>query len=174
MAVEIYQMKNIVSIQLQIGVLMMWWDKKFTYVLLVIFVLLCNACSGAGSISSGNQQMIDEEKTPPFYGTFLKIQGSYVEIPVGNIIGGNFESKNEIPETSDSQPIIFHWHPNVDLNNLLFGDLDGDIIEVTVSPKEDGVLEIQPRSPLYPGTFCLVQGDPFDYFLDAWCFSVSN
>jgi hypothetical protein len=153
----------------------MWWTKKFEYGLLIMFILLCTACSGAGSSSSGNKQMVEEEKTPPYYGTFLKIQGRFVEIPLGSMGGGNFESSSDIPTTSDSQPIIYHWHPNVDLNNLLFGDLDsGDIIAVTVTPKEDGVLEIQPRSPLYSGTYCFVQGDPLAFFLNAWCFSVSN
>ena len=38
----------------------MWWTKKFAYGLLIIFVLLCTACSGTGLISSADKQKVEQ------------------------------------------------------------------------------------------------------------------
>ena len=38
----------------------MWLVKKFSYVVLIVLVLLCAACSGVGVISSADKQKVEQ------------------------------------------------------------------------------------------------------------------
>ena len=51
---------------------------------------------------------------------------------------------------------------------------EGERIEYSVTPEENGILEITPRERLEQGTYCIIQGDPLGtpFSLPTWCFRV--
>jgi len=76
----------------------MWWTKKFEYGLLIMFILLCTACSGAGLINSADKQKV-EESVRDEYGYLVssgRIRASSYELDQIKIIGKGSNSREDV------------------------------------------------------------------------------
>lgn len=111
---------------------------------------------------------------PPYFGVFLEEDGELVEMV-------QFRGKPDsptatgIPSTSNPEPVIVMWNPDVVLEFLNMSSLTGaGQISYNVSPREGDILEIRPVQSLANDTYCLTQGDPLLPFqsLSNWCFRV--
>ena len=91
---------------------------------------------------------------PPHHGAFLKKGRSFVEMEQHGL-ERPLPSDEGVPHTSDKQPLIVVWDPDVIPRFLV---LSGGKFDMT--SKEDGVLELRPREPLSPGMYCLSAGHP--------------
>ncbi len=112
-------------------------------------------------------------RKPSHYGVFLKQGGSFREMEQGS----GAPPKTGIPETSDRQPVVVLWVPNVDLSFLIMTEGiggTGSQVNYVLVPKGDDILELKPRGSLSPGMYCLSAGS---FLLPAshiphWCFIV--
>jgi len=96
---------------------------------------------------------------PPHYGAFLKKDCSFIEMEQKGL-RKPLPSDEGVPRTSDKQPLIVVWDPDVIPRFLGLYDREGNEVRCDMTPKEDGVLELRPREPLSPGMYCLVAGHP--------------
>lgn len=108
--------------------------------------------------------------TPDHYGVFLKHGRSFADMrPYEG--GPSSESTVGIPTTSSSKPEFVLWDPSINLSYLVLMNMDNDEeIDFTTSPGKNGMVEVKVSSALQPGLYCFVQGDPWAYPLNHWCF----
>lgn len=132
----------------------------YTVVISAAILVLFNAACGA--------------RKPPHYGVFLKQGGSFIEMEQGS--GGPPETG--VPETSERQPVVVLWVPNVDLSHLVMTEEVGGItrsqVKYILTPKGDDILELKPRGSLSPSMYCLSAGSAFlpASLIPHWCFIV--
>lgn len=128
-------------------------------------------------ISSIIAQVACRSSKPPHYGAFLKEGSQLIELlqfegpPEADQI-------NNIPVASNSNPTIMFWYPDIVLQYLFLVSNAGEGEEVgfNVVPEDDDLLEIQPKQPLAPDIYCLVQTDPLGvfFFFPNWCFRIGG
>ncbi len=134
----------------------------WTFTVFMVFML--SACASAGA-------------KPTHFGFYLKDGTKLVEMkefvgsPDPGITAG-------IPSAKNAQPVIIAWHNRINPQwlELFSGYGEGNRIPYNTTPKADGLLELQPRSPLKPDGYCFVQGDPLGtpFQLATWCFKVGQ
>lgn len=129
---------------------------------LLLLLLFLTSCGGSSE--------------PPYFGVFLEEDGELLEMI-------EFRGKPDsptadgIPSTSNPEPIIVMWNPNVVLNYLGMSSLTGaGQVGYNVSLRDGDILEIRPVQSLANDTYCLTQGDPLLPFqsLSNWCFRVGQ
>lgn len=91
---------------------------------------------------------------PPHHGAFLKKDCSFIEMEQKGL-ERPLPSDEGVPHTSEKQPLIVVWDPDVIPRFLVLSGAEYDI-----ASKEEGVLELRPREPLSPGMYCLSAGHP--------------
>ncbi|MBK8989704.1 MAG: hypothetical protein IPM39_27210 [Chloroflexi bacterium] len=112
-------------------------------------LLILSACSGQ------YQQL-------PYFGAFLVNGDDLIELEKGTAFGvPRFGELDGVPVTPDSQPVVLLWQPDTQLQYLQFFSVSPkEELDYTANPKDEGVLELQSRTPLEPGRYCFIQGDP--------------
>ena len=117
------------------------------------------------------------QEKPSHYGGFLRQEASLEEMVQLEGSPGP-EEIDVILTTSETQPTIVFWYPDVNLDYLeLRSDFgEGNIVSIDVAPEEDGILRIIPKSSLQDGGYCLIKGDPLGipYTLPHWCFRIQE
>lgn len=116
------------------------------------------------------------ETKPPYYGAFIKHGRDLIELT--QITAFGTPSSNElqgIPITADPRPVIVLWQPDTQLQYLqLVSTSPRQEFRYNATPKQDGVLELQPSDPLANGRYCFIQGNPLSMGLPAWCFQIGS
>lgn len=75
-------------------------------------------------------------RKPPYYGVFLKQGGSFIEMEQGS----GDPPETGVPETSERQPVVVLWVPNVDLGYLVMAEEVGSTrVNYVLTPKGDDV-----------------------------------
>lgn len=123
----------------------------------------------------------DTSPKPSHYGVFFEQNGELIELQEQEIFDIPVEKQMGNAQTiSDSQPTIIIWRSNTNLDYLEFLKLNEFLgqsknsVGYNATPKEDGIIEITPKSSLEDGVYCLIQGDPLAVFLSGWCFRIGN
>lgn len=83
--------------------------RMYTVVISAAILVLFSAACGA--------------RKPPYYGVFLKQGGSFIEMEQGS----GDPPETGVPETSERQPVVVLWVPNVDLGYLVMTEEVGGI-----------------------------------------------
>lgn len=132
-------------------------------VFLLSVLLILSACSGQ------NPEL-------PYFGAFLVDGDDLIELEQGTAFGvPRFGELDGVPVSSDSQPIVLLWQPDTQLQYLQFFSVSPkEELDYTANPKDEAVLELQPRTTLDPGRYCFIQGDPLGMGLPMWCFGIAG
>jgi len=117
----------------------------------------------------------DGRATPPHMGAFLRVEGEFIEMPL--VKGRNSLDADALPAFEGSRPTIWLWQDGVNLNLLVIeGQSASGAIAYEATRNEEGIYILEVTEDLAPGTYCLVQGDPFlpGDLLSRWCFRVQT
>ncbi len=111
---------------------------------------------------------------PPHYGVYLQNGGKLVELDEKEFFGvpDTYELQNLVA-VSDKKPTILVWRRETVLQYLQFFSIDRqEELYYNANPRENGVIEVQPKNSLSKGFYCLIQGNPIASGLSGWCFEV--
>jgi hypothetical protein len=143
--------------------------------ILGLSILACSFLSPSSSQSPESSQ----DPKPSHYGVFFEKDGELIELQEQEIYDIPVENQMSNVQTfSDSRPTFIVWRSNTNLDYLEFLKLNQYLgqskqsISYNATPKDDGIIEITPKSSLDGGVYCLIQGDPLAVFLSGWCFQV--
>ena len=139
-------------------------------------VILCCAailCIGAIYLLTRGNSSASAPK-PPHYGVFIQKGGKLVELDENQFFGLPDESElQNLVTVADKKPAILVWRRETVLQYLQFFSIsDRDELSYDATPRENGVIEIQPKTNLSKGIYCLVQGNPLASGLPGWCFEI--
>jgi hypothetical protein len=152
-------------------------QQKHLFNVLLASSMLCIsilACSIARPESSQNPK-------PTHYGVFYEKDGELIELQEQEIFDTPVEKQmGNIQTISDSQPSFIIWRSNTNLDYLEFLKLNQYLgeskqnVNYNAAPKDNGIIEIVPKSSLENGVYCLIQGDPLAATLSGWCFKLGS
>jgi flagellar basal body-associated protein FliL len=132
------------------------------------------------TVFSKSMRSFTNDVKPSHYGIFVKENGSLLELTERQIFSLPIEREIDNSQVlTTSQPTILVWRDNTNLDYFKFYKLGQYLqqqtdVKYNATPKENGVVEIVPVSPLDDGAYCLVQGDPLAAFLSGWCFRIGT
>jgi len=116
-------------------------------------------------------------KKPNHYGAYVQSGSSLIELTKYQ----GYPDTSQIPEIkkiTDDRPLIVFYYPNVNINylELRSGLGEGKSIAIDISPGDEDIYDLQPKTDLVQDGYCLVQGDPLGapYNMPAWCFYIGE
>lgn len=123
-------------------------------------------------------QLFGSNPKPNHYGVFFKTGNQLIELDEVEIFGipttGDITSSGTI---AAPELVLLVWQDNLRTDYLELYQVGAnrnqtEQLQFTVTPKNDGIIEISPKGQVSNGTYCLVQGDPLAAFLSGWCFDL--
>lgn len=116
---------------------------------------------------------------PSHYGVFIRQNGHLNELT--QEVYFNIPTISQMVNpiiTKDRQPTIVVWLKDVRTEYLELRTISAKMnsstkLKVTITPLDNGVLEIKPVASLAVGAYCLFQGNPLGVGTPGWCFTTS-